>query len=134
MEGEIVGLNTFIVSESGGSQGLGFAIPSKMINAAIPQLRQFGHLHPAAIGVDVQAITPALAAGLRLSRTLGVIVSDVQPDGPAETAGVQAQDILTTIDGRAIDNVPALALDLYAHPAAAMVTLGLLRDQPADRH
>jgi serine protease Do len=75
----------------------------------------------------VQAITPALAAGLHLARTVGVIISDVAPDGPAANAGVQVQDILTMIEGKPIDNVPALALEFYAHKAGDTVTLGLLR-------
>ena len=79
IDGELVGLNTFILTESGGSQGLGFAIPSAIVAAAYPQLRKYGHLHHGQIGFAMQTITPALAAGLGLSRTSGVMVSDVLP-------------------------------------------------------
>ena len=84
VDGELVGLNTFILTESGGSQGLGFAIPSAIVASAYPQLRKYGHLHRGLIGFSMQAITPALAAALDLSRTSGVMVSDVLPDSAAE--------------------------------------------------
>src|SRR5579864_486556 len=71
VKGELVGMNTFILSESGGSQGLGFAIPSVVIASAIPQLRRFGHLHRGMVGINVQAITPLLADGLELPRSSG---------------------------------------------------------------
>jgi serine protease Do len=103
---ELVGLNTFILTESGGSQGLGFAIPSVVIAVAYPQLRRYGHLHRGVIGVNVQAITPALAAGLGLSRTSGVMVSDVMRDGPADVAGVQVQDVVATVNGKPVNSAP----------------------------
>ena len=91
VDGELVGLNTFILTESGGSQGLGFAIPSAVVASAYPQLRKYGHLHRGLIGFSMQAITPALAAGLGLSRTSGVMVSDVMPGSAAEAAGIAVQ-------------------------------------------
>src|SRR6185295_7872689 len=72
VDGELVGLNTFILSQSGGSQGLGFAIPSSVVASAYPQLRRYGHRHRGLLGFSMQAITPALAAGLGLPRTSGV--------------------------------------------------------------
>ena len=126
-DGELVGINTFIVSESGGSQGLGFAIPSVVIAAAYPQLRQYGHLRRGMVGLGVQAITPALAEGLQLPRTTGVLVSDVLPDTPAADAGVDVRDIITTLNGRPIDSVPALTLALNTFHAGESVTLGLIR-------
>ena len=127
VDGEIVGLNTFILTESGGSQGLGFAIPSAVIAAAYPQLRKHGHVHQGVIGVSVQAVTPALAAGLDLPRTSGVVVSDVVPDDPAETAGVQIGDIIVAVNGHVVDNVPVLTLALGTLHAGDTVTLGLVR-------
>ena len=127
VDGEIVGLNTFILTESGGSQGLGFAIPSAVIAAAYPQLRKHGHVHQGVIGVSVQAVTAALATGLELSRTSGVVVSDVVPDDPAESAGVQIGDIIVSVNGRAVDNVPVLTLALGTLHVGDTVTLGLVR-------
>ena len=96
VDGELVGLNTFILTESGGSQGLGFAIPSAVVASAYPQLRKFGHLHRGLIGLSTQAITPTLAAALGLSRTSGVLVSDVEPESAAEAAGVAVGDVVAT--------------------------------------
>jgi serine protease Do len=124
---ELVGLNTFILTESGGSQGLGFAIPSLVIAVAYPQLRRYGHLHRGVIGINVQAITPALAAGLGLSRTSGVMVSDVMRDGPADIAGVQVQDIVATVNGKPVNSVPTLELELSTRTAGEMVMMGLVR-------
>jgi serine protease Do len=127
VDGELVGLNTFILTESGGSQGLGFAIPSVVVAMAYPQLRRYGHLHRGMIGINVQAITPALATGLGLSRTSGVIVSDVMPDRPADIAGVQVQDIVATVNGKTMNSVPMLELELSTRTAGDTVMLGLVR-------
>ncbi|HYL85299.1 MAG TPA: trypsin-like peptidase domain-containing protein [Candidatus Angelobacter sp.] len=75
--GEVVGVNTFILSQSGGNEGLGFAIPSGVVGVAYRQLRKFGHLHRAEIGIGIQTITPTLAAALNLPRNYGVVISDV---------------------------------------------------------
>ena len=127
VKGELVGLNTFILTGSGGSQGLGFAIPSVVITSAIPQLRKYGHLHRGMVGINVQAITPTIADGLELSRTSGVMVSDVASDSPADVAGVEVQDIITAVNGRQVDSVPVLMLALTTRTAGDAVTLGLVR-------
>ncbi len=127
VNGELVGLNTFILTQSGGSQGLGFAIPSVTIAAAYPQLRKYGHLHRGIVGISVQAITPAIAEGLELPRSAGIIVSDVAPGAPADVAGVQAQDIITSVNGKPIDSVPALTLEFSTRQAGDVVTLGIVR-------
>lgn len=131
VDGELVGLNTFILTESGGSQGLGFAIPSAIVASAYPQLRTYGHLHRGVLGLNMQAITPALAAGLDLPRTSGVMVSDVIPDSAAEAAGIGIQDVIATVNGKAVQSVPMLALELSRYAAGDAVTLGLLRDTKA---
>jgi serine protease Do len=127
VDGELVGLNTLILSESGGSQGLGFAIPSAIVASAYPQLRRYGHLHRGLIGMSMQAITPALHAGLGLPRSSGVMVSDVMPDGAAEAAGVSVKDVISTVNGEPVESVPMLALELGRYAAGDTVALGLLR-------
>jgi serine protease Do len=131
VDGELVGLNTFIFSASGGSQGLGFAIPSTVVATAYQQLRKFGHVHRAVVGLNVQMITPIIASGLRLSRSSGLVVSDVAPEGPADQAGVEVQDVLTTVDGKPVGSAPLLALRLSAHQAGESVALGIIRDSEA---
>jgi len=131
IDGELVGLNTFILTDSGGSQGLGFAIPSAVIAAAYPQLRKYGHLHRGLIGFSMQTVTPALAAGLGLSRTSGILVADVLPGSAAEAAGVGLKDLVTSINGKPVDSVPNLSLELIRYAAGETVTLGLLRGNSA---
>jgi serine protease Do len=127
VDGELVGLNSRILTESGGSHGLGFAIPSAIIASAYPQLRKYGHLHRGLIGLSMQAITPALAAAFGLSRTSGVVVSDVLPDSAAASAGLDIKDIVTAVNGKPVESVPMLALELSRYAAGDSVTLGLLR-------
>ncbi len=127
VDGAVVGVNTFILSQSGGNEGLGFAIPSSVVSVAYQQLRKFGHLHRAQIGIGLQTITPVLAAALNLGRSYGVIVSDVQPDGPAMAAGIQIGDVLLTIDGRMAESIPYLSFRLMSVNAGDKVHLEVLR-------
>ena len=108
IRGEVVGVNTFILSQSGGNEGLGFAIPVATTRTVFRQLKQYGHLRRQEVGISLQTITPDLAAGLALSRDYGVIISDVWPGGPAETAGLKAGDVIVSVDGQAYDNLPSV--------------------------
>jgi serine protease Do len=126
-QGQLVGINTFILTESGGSQGLGFAIPSSVVQFVYEQLRKSGRVHRSIIGVQLQDITADLAAGLNLKKQEGVIVSDVLPGAPAEKAGVKIQDIFLTIDGRAIGSVPIAEMSIATKPAGAIVKVEILR-------
>ena len=87
VRGEVVGVNTFIMSQSGGNEGLGFAIPSATARTVFRQLKQHGQLRRQEVGMSLQTITHDMAASLGLERDSGVIVSDVWPNGPAEAAG-----------------------------------------------
>jgi serine protease Do len=129
VDGEVVGVNTFILSESGGNEGLGFAIPSGVVKIAYQQIRKFGHVHHVEIGIGIQAITPILAAAMNLPHSYGVIVSDVLPDGPAMAAGVRIGDVLLTVDGRMADSVPYVSFRLMSVGAGDKVHLEVLRGQ-----
>lgn len=113
VEGNLVGINTFILSESGGSEGIGFAIPTVVVNFVYREIRTHGHVHRPVIGANIQAVTPALAAGLKLPQQSGVIFSDVAPDGPAGKAGVEVQDILLSVDGVPIESLPMFEAAMY---------------------
>jgi serine protease Do len=125
--GEVVGMNTFILSQSGGNEGIGFAIPSGLIAWAYQQLRQTGHVHRPTLGIGVQAITPILAAALQLKRSNGVLITDVTPGGPGEAAGLHVNDIILSISGRPIDAVPAMLGVAFQHPPGDRLQLKLLR-------
>jgi serine protease Do len=126
-DGELVGINTFILSRSGGNQGLGFAIPAGVVAFAYPQLLKYGHVHEPEVGAILQTITPELASGLRLPRDFGVIVSDVVPGGPADRAGLKIQDIIVSVDGRATDSLPVFGQSLYMHGSGEHTKLEVLR-------
>jgi len=126
-DGELVGIDTFILSTSGGNQGLGFAIPAGVVAFAYPQLLKYGHIHQPEIGALVQTITPELAAGLRLQKDFGIIVSDVVPGGPADKAGLRIQDIILSVDGTVTDSLPLFTQSLYLHQSGEMAKLSVLR-------
>jgi serine protease Do len=125
--GEVAGVNTFILSQSGGNEGLGFAIPSGVVGVAYRQLRKFGHLHRAQIGIGMQTVTPTLAAALNLPRDYGVVISDVLPDSPAAASGLQIGDVLVATDGRPAENLPFVAFHFFALEYGQKVHLDILR-------
>jgi serine protease Do len=127
MNGEVVGLNTFILSQSGGSEGLGFAIPARVVNFVYHSLRKYGHVHHVEIGAGAQEITPTLAEGLGLAQSWGVIVDDITPGGPAESAGLLVQDIVLTADDRPIQTMAALTAATYLHNPDRLLKLEILR-------
>jgi serine protease Do len=116
MDGYVLGINTLILSEGGGSEGLGFAIPARIVRFVYQSLRKYGHVHRVEIGAIAQNITPSLAEGLGLTRSWGVIVSDVNPGGAAGKAGMKIGDIVVSADDRPVDTLPALLAALYLHP------------------
>jgi serine protease Do len=127
MDGYVLGINTMMLSEGGGSEGLGFAIPARIVRFVYQNLRKYGHVHRVEIGVIAQAITPSMVEGLGLSRSWGIIVSDVIPGGPAEAAGLKIGDIVLSADDRPIDTLPELAAAMYLHPLDEVMKLVVLR-------
>jgi serine protease Do len=128
IRGEVVGVNTFIVSQSGGNDGLGFAIPSATARTVFRQLKQYGMVRRQEIGMSIQTISQTMAGGLGLQRDYGVIVSDVWPGGPAEAAGLKVGDILISIDGQPADNLPSVTYQFRLRDSTEKVKLVVLRD------
>jgi serine protease Do len=127
IKGEVVGVNTFILSQSGGNDGLGFAIPSATARTAFRQLKQYGQLRRQEVGMSIQTITPAMAQALSLPRDFGVIVSDVWPGGPAEAAGLKVGDVLSSVDGEPADNLPTVSYQFRLRDSTDPVKLVVLR-------
>jgi serine protease Do len=127
VDGYVLGINTLIFSEGGGSEGLGFAIPARVVHFVYESLRKYGHVHRVEIQAAAQNITPTLAEGLGLSQSYGVIISDLVPGGPAEAAGLKIGDIVVSADGRRIDTLPALTGAMYLHPLDQVMKLVVLR-------
>src|SRR5206468_1989269 len=128
VEGKLMGINSFIFTQSGGSQGIGFAIPSSIVQNVYLQLKKQGHVHRGEIGVFVQDITPALAAALRLPVHSGVIVSDISPGSPAETGGLKQRDIVFTLDGKRMEHSRDFELAFYRRQKGDKISVKVLRD------
>ena len=126
--GQVVGIDTAIYSPSGGSVGIGFAIPSNVAKAVVAQLREHGRVSRGWLGISMQALTPSLAKAAGLSSDHGVIVADVTPGSPAAEGGLQEGDVITAIDSRPIGDGRDLALSVARTPPGGAVELKLLRD------
>jgi serine protease Do len=113
IDGELIGINTFIATASGGSEGLGFALPSTFVGVAYPQLRDFGRLHRATIGLSVETVKPHLAARLNLPVTSGLVVTDVLERSPADVAGLKPGDVITALDGQPIGDFTISRMFLF---------------------
>jgi serine protease Do len=103
--GALIGINTAIFTQSGGYMGIGFAVPINMARQVMDQLVTHGRLTRGYLGVTVQELTPAVARGLGLTVTRGILVADVVPNGPATKAGVQRGDAIISIDGKPVEDV-----------------------------
>jgi len=102
LEGEVVGVNTLIISPTGGSIGLGFAVPSKTVVGVVDQLRQFGELRRGWLGVRIQQVTEEIAESLSIKPARGALVAGVDDKGPAKPAGIEPGDVVVKFDGRDI--------------------------------
>lgn len=128
VDGHVVGINTFILSESGGNEGLGFAIPSDVVRSVYEQIRTEGHVHRGQIGVYLKAITPELVEGLRLPTDQGVLLEDVVPGGSADKAGLKVGDLVVSMGGKPVADVRHFAVDLYSYKVGQDAQIGVLRD------
>ena len=126
-EGHVVGINTLIISQSGGYEGLGFAAPSNIVKNVYDQIRATGRVHRGEIGVSAQTITPLMARGLGLPQDWGVILSDVYPTGPAATAGLEPGDIVLTMGGKTMENGRQLRVNVYQRRVDERVDIEILR-------
>jgi serine protease Do len=125
--GHIVGINTMIMSRSGGNEGIGFAIPSNIVSSVYRGLLKDGRIRRGEIGVVPQEITPELASALDLDRQSGVILSDVTPEGSAQAAGLKPGDIVVTADGKPIHDSPQLITAIFEHSVGDVIALNIDR-------
>ena len=129
--GEVVGINTAIFSESGGSHGIGFAIPIQLAREVMRQLIEHGHVIRGWLGITGQDLTPVLAESLGIESHQGVLVSGVLGDGPADKAGLKPGDLITGIDRQPISGSPQMLEMIAAKPPGSPLTVTLLRDGEA---
>ncbi len=127
MYGDVVGINTAIVSPTGGSIGIGFAVPSKTAAAVVEQLKQFGETRRGWLGVRIQAVTDDIAESMGLREPKGALVAGLTEKGPADKAGIQAGDIIVKFDGREVPNVRELPRMVADTPISKKVDVVVLR-------
>ena len=108
LAGEVIGINTAIFSPSGGSVGIGFAIPSALARTVVAQLEEFGHTRRGWLGVRIQGVTPEIAESLGLPKPHGALVASVTANGPAAAAGIQPGDVVTLFDGKEVSEMRRL--------------------------
>jgi serine protease Do len=126
-EGKLVGVNTLIYTQSGGSEGIGFAAPSNIVRNVFTQIRKTGRVRRGAIGVNAQTITPLMAEALGLGTDAGVVLSDVTPGGAAARAGLQPGDVVLALDGKPMENGRQLRINIYTRAAGEQVALEIRR-------
>ena len=122
-DGFLVGVNSFIVSQSGGNEGIGFAIPSNVVRNVYQQLKHKGHVSRGSVRAFVQNITPVLAKGLGLAVQRGVVVADVEPEGPAERAGLKRKDIILSVNGNEVDTARRFDADINRRQGGEKIEL-----------
>jgi serine protease Do len=128
IRGELIGLNTAILSPSGGNLGIGFAVPSNMVRTVMEQIIKTGKVTRGYLGVSVQDITPDLASAMKLDQTKGALVGDVDPKGPASHAGLQAGDIIVEANNKPIDDQRTLRLMVSNMAPGSQLNMRVLHD------
>ena len=127
LEGEVIGVNTAIISPSGGSIGIGFAVPSKTVMAVIDQLRQFKEVRRGWLGVKIQQVTDEIAESLGIKPTRGALVAGVDDKGPAKPAGIEAGDVIISFDGKPIKEMRDLPRIVADTPVGKDVEVVVIR-------
>jgi serine protease Do len=125
--GKVVGINTFIFTRSGGSEGLGFAAPGNIVKNVYEQIKKYGRVRRGIIGVNAQTIVAEMAIGLKLSRDWGVIIGDVFPGSPAAEAGLKIGDIIFSMDNKIMENGRQFDVNLYRRNIGDDVKLEIIR-------
>jgi Do/DeqQ family serine protease len=128
MDGKLIGINTAIFSKDGGSNGIGFAIPTSLLKTVIAGITHGGKVVRPWLGASGQAVTADLATALKLARPQGVLVNAIHRDGPASKAGLKLGDVVTQVNGRAVDGPEGMRFRLATLPVGGDANLTVLRD------
>jgi serine protease Do len=127
LDGNVIGVNTMIVSPTGGSVGIAFAIPADTVRMVVDQLREKGAVTRGWLGIQIQPVTAEIADNLGFKSTKGALVTEPQPDSPAAKAGIKSGDIITSVNGDAVENPRALSKKVAAAAPSTPVKLGVFR-------
>jgi serine protease Do len=136
-DGRVVGVNSAILSPSGGSVGIGFAIPANMVKEVVAELQRDGHITRGYLGVESQPVTPTMAGALHLpkeeGKPTGALIAGVEANSPASKAGLQPGDVVTSVNGQTVKNPHDLAIDIANIKPGSDATLDVLRDGSAQK-
>ncbi len=128
VKGEVIGVNAAIYSPSGGSVGVAFDIPAETVKLVVQQLKDKGQVTRGWIGVQIQPVTPAIADALGLNKPEGALVAIAERDGPAAKSGIEAGDVITSMNGQAVKDARDLARSIAAIAPGTSVKLGVFRN------
>src|SRR5947209_2669409 len=126
--GEVIGINTFLISPSGSFAGMGFAIPTQIARPVVDTLLKDGKIEHARMGVGINDVTPENATFFHLDSATGALISQVEADSPASKAGIKVGDVITELNGKKMENSGQLQAVISAHRPGDKVTLGIFRD------
>jgi serine protease Do len=126
--GEVIGINTFLISPSGSFAGMGFAIPTQIARPVVDTLLKDGKIEHARMGVGINDVTPENATFFHLNNASGALISQVEPGSPAAKAGIKVGDVITELNGKKMDNSGQLQAAISAQRPGDKVTLGVIRD------
>ncbi|CAM3183291.1 DegQ family serine endoprotease [Paracoccus nototheniae] len=127
LQGEVIGVNTAILSPNGGSIGIGFSMASNVVSQVVAQLQEFGETRRGWLGVMIQDLTPEMAEAMGLQASAGAMITDV-PEGPARDAGLQTGDVITRFDGAEVEDTRGLVRRVAEAPAGETVQVIVMRD------
>jgi serine protease Do len=128
LRGQVVGMNSMIFSPSGGSIGIGFAIPASTVREVVAQLEAHGRVARGWLGVQIQSVTPEVAASLGIADPKGAIVASVVPDSPAAKAGLRQGDVITAVNGKVIEDSQGLTRRVATLPAGTTASFTVVRE------
>ena len=128
LEGRLIGINTALITPAAGNVGIGFAVPSNMAQKVVDQLLEFGEIRRGGLGVEIQDVTPDIAQALDLDELTGALVSRVREDSPAEDAGIEAGDVIVSVDDEPIEDRVDLRNRIGLSWVGETVRIGIVRD------
>lgn len=125
--GDVIGINTAIFSQTGGSIGIGFAVPANLARPVVQQLIEFGRTRRGWLGVQIQSVTDEMVEALGLQRARGALVAKVVPGGPAEKAGIESGDVIVSMEGKEITTTNTLTRAVAETPVGRNVKVEIVR-------